>query len=221
MGYYPIFVQLDQVPVLIVGGGSVAQRKIEFLLEYNAEITIISSILNSKLKAMVEAGKVHWKGRNFSEKDLEGIFLVIAATDDKELNHKISVSAKKRGLLVNAVDQPDDCNFIVPSVVRRGNLAIAISTSGKSPAFAKKIRKKLGKQFGLEYDSFLVLMGHIREEVLSLGLTQAENSSLFKRLVDSDIVEAIGQDNWSKVKFRLEEILPGGLSAERILNSLG
>ena len=221
MGYYPIFVQLDQVSVLIVGGGSVALRKIESLLECKAKITIISKTLNSKLKAMVDAGKVHWKGKDFSENDLEGIFLVIAATDEKELNHQISLSAKKRGLLVNAVDQPGDCNFIVPSVIKRGNLAIAISTSGKSPAFSKKIRKKLEKQFGFEYDSFLMLMGRIREEILSLGLTQTENSALFQRLVDSDILESIEKDDWLQVKFRLEEILPSGLPADRILNSLG
>ena len=221
MAYYPIFLELQGMEILVVGGGSVAQRKIETLIEYGGKITIISRELTPKLKEMVDHKDIFWKGTEFREKDLEGISLVIAATDDKELNHLISKSARKLGLLVNAVDQPSDCSFIVPSIVKRGDLIIAISTSGKSPAYARKVRMKLEKDFGHEYEKFLMIMGRIRQEILALGFTQDENRSFFQRVADSDIIDAIKNEDWERVEYRLKELIPKGLSVDRLLNGIG
>jgi len=110
------------------------------------------------------------------------------------------------GLLINAVDQPEDCNFIVPSALRRGDLRIAVSTSGKSPALAKKVREDLEEHFGNEYESFLVLMGKLRKEILSRGLSQKENSRIFRELVESPILEAIGREEWGQVASILKRI---------------
>jgi precorrin-2 dehydrogenase/sirohydrochlorin ferrochelatase len=208
MSYYPIFLELQGKTALVVGGGRVAERKIKILLEHGAVIYIITKELTDKLKKLVDAGKVKHLGDEFMEKYLDEAFLVIAATDDKRLNHKISEGADKRGLLVNAVDQPADCNFIVPSIVKRGDLCIAISTSGKSPALAKKIREGLDAEFGNEFETFLTLMGNLRKEVLSKGLSQDENSLIFQRLVDSNILEALKEDNWKGVESILRGVLP-------------
>jgi len=212
MSYYPIFIGLKEKIALVFGGGRVAERKVETLLEYGALIHIVSKVLTDKLKALVEAGKVQHIGENFRDKHLDNAFLVFAATDDRKLNHKISKSARKRGLLINAVDQPSDCNFIVPSIVKKGDLLIAISTSGKSPALAKKTRKELEIQFGSEYEIFLILMGHLRKEVLSMGLSQEENSRIFNEIINSDILSNIAGNDFEKVESTLSRILPLNLT---------
>jgi len=220
MSYYPVFLELEGKSALVVGGGAVAQRKVETLLEYGASIRIVSKELTPKLKKLVEIGRVRRMGNEFCNNNLEGASLVFAATDDKQLNHKISESALKRGLLINAVDQPADCNFIVPAIVRRGDLSIAISTSGNSPALAKSIKKQLNSQFGKEYETFLILLGHLREEILSAGFPQEENSRIFHDVIESGILEAIAEENWEKVKNTLKKILPETVDLEKCLNKL-
>ena len=196
----------------MVGGGGVAQRKVETLLRFGAIIHIVSRELTHKLKKLVETNEVRHIGKAFRDEHLDGAFLVIAATDDKQLNHHIGECARKRHLLINAVDQPSDCNFIVPSIVNRGGLLVAVSTSGKSPALAMKIRKQLEVQFGTEYEIFLVLMDRLRKEILALGLPQEENSRLFHEIVNSDILKFIAQDNLEGVEAILRRILPGDLA---------
>jgi len=217
MAYYPIFIKLDGKTALVVGGGRVAERKIETLLEYGASIHIISKELTDRLKQLVEAGDIRHMGENFENKHLDGAFLVIAATDDEKLNHEISETAQRKGLLINAVDQPPDCNFIVPSIVKKGDLILAISTSGKSPALAKKLRKKLDRQFGSEYEAFLILMGCLRKEVLKMGLSHNENGRIFKKIVDSDVLEALTRNDWDRVKSMLKRLLPADTALEKCL----
>lgn len=217
MAYYPIFIKLDGKTALVVGGGRVAQRKIETLLEYGASVHIISKKLTDKLKQLVESGDIRHMGKKFEDKHLDGAFLVIAATDNEKLNHEISETAQKRGLLINTVDQPPDCNFIVPSIVKRGDLILAISTSGKSPALAKKLRKKMDEQFGSEYEAFLILMGCLRKEVLKVGLSHNENGRIFKEIVDSDVLEALTRKDRDRVKSTLRRILPEDTAVEKCL----
>jgi precorrin-2 dehydrogenase/sirohydrochlorin ferrochelatase len=220
MSYYPIFLELDGQSALVIGGGKVAERKIEGLLACGAIIYIISKGLTDKLKGLIEAGEVTYLGEEFEEKHLQGVSLVIAATDEKGLNHKVSESARKKGLLTNVVDQPAECNFIVPSVVRRGDLLIAISSSGKSPALVKKIRERLEQQFGKEYGTFLLLMGHLREEILSRGLSQEENSRIFQEIVYSEILEALASNDLETVESALGRIVPGDLPLKEILKRI-
>ncbi|MBN2417794.1 MAG: bifunctional precorrin-2 dehydrogenase/sirohydrochlorin ferrochelatase [Deltaproteobacteria bacterium] len=216
MAYYPIMVDLTGREVLVIGGGSVAGRKIETLLEYGAVVSVVSRELSSEIKAHVEGGRVRYLGEEFSLVYLKDKFLVIAATDDAALNHRISQVAEEKGMLINAVDQPADCNFIVPSIIKRGDLVIAVSTSGKSPAFAKKIRKQLTDYFGDEYDLFLRMMGKIRNQVLAAGSEQMENSRLFHRIVDSELFEAVKAGELEKAARILAEILKRDISAKDI-----
>lgn len=217
MSYYPVFLQLEDRPALVVGGGAVASRKVETLLAYGASVYVVSKAFTPALQGLIHEGRVTSLGERFEEKHLDGMFLVIAATDDETLNHEVSEQARSRGLLVNAVDQPADCTFIVPSIVRRGDLLIAISTSGKSPAFAKRLRKALEAQYGDAYGTFLELMGRIREKVLALGLSQAENSRIFQEIVDAGLPEIISTQQWDKVVSMLETILPDRIRVTELI----
>jgi len=208
MSFYPIFVQLEGKKVVVVGGGNVAHRKVLALLECGAAIYLAGRELTPELKQMVEKREIHFLGREFKDEYLNNAFMIIAATDDKDLNHQISTSAREKGVWVNAVDQPSDCDFIVPSILKRGDLQIAISTSGKSPALARKIRKGLEAQFGQEYETFLAMMGRLRKEILSLGLPQEENSRIFQKIVDADLLENFSDGSPQKMAEYLKNILP-------------
>jgi precorrin-2 dehydrogenase/sirohydrochlorin ferrochelatase len=214
--YYPIFLNLKGKRTVVVGGGMVAQRKIDTLLEHGADVHVISRALTPELDREVKGGRVKHVGEEFSEAHLDGAFMVIAATDDADLNRRVSRAAQKRGLLINAVDQPDDCNFIVPSSLTRGDLRIAISTSGKSPAMARKVREDLERQFGNEYESFLNLMGRMRKEIIARRLSQKENSRIFRELIDSSILEAIGRDAWEEAASALSDIVKIAYTPEEV-----
>lgn len=216
MSYYPILVELEKQKVLVVGGGMVAQRKIETLLQYGAEIRIVSQELTDQLEQFVEAGKIRLMGSEFNVKQLDDVFIVIAATDDSELNAMISAEAKSHGILINAVDQPSDCTFIVPSIIKQGDLLVAVSTSGKSPALAKKIRKELETKFGKGYKDFLALMGVMRQKILEMGFPQEENSRIFHEMVDSPIFEAIKKQDIEKVTLILNNITKQNLSVSDV-----
>jgi precorrin-2 dehydrogenase/sirohydrochlorin ferrochelatase len=216
MAYYPILLDLQGKKAIVVGGGQIAQRKIETLLEHGADVQVITRELSPTLRDHVEAGRITWIGNEYDERDLNGAFLVITATDSAVLNRRVSEDAKRQGILINAVDQPTDCSFIVPSVLRRGDLLIAVSTSGSSPVLAKKIRRTLEKQFGEEYELFLNLMGFLRKEILARGLLQDENHRIFRALVESPILEAIRQRHWNDVASIVNEITRAEWSAKEI-----
>jgi precorrin-2 dehydrogenase/sirohydrochlorin ferrochelatase len=220
MSYYPVLIHLDGKKVVVVGGGPVAERKIEMLLEYGADVQVVSRDLTPRLRKYSEGGTIGFLGQEFNEDCLEEAFMVIAATDDPRLNHQVSKKAKEKGLLVNAVDQPSDCNFIVPSILRRGDFLIAVSTSGKSPALAKKVREALEEGFGNEYESLLILMGRLREEILSQRLSQDENRRIFHELVNSPVLEAIARKDWNGVAVILNGIIPGRVSSKDVINYL-
>lgn len=218
--FYPILVDLQGKKALVVGGGKVAQRKIETLLEHGATVQVVAKELTASLEELRRAGRIEFLGEEFSETFVDGVFVVFAATDDASLNRRVSRTAQQRSLLVNAVDQPADCNFIVPSVLSRGDLLIAVSTSGKSPAFARKVRVELERSFGEEYGLFLNLMGNLRKEILRLGLSQEENKSTFEDLVTSDLLTAIREKNWDLASQIIEKVLGRPVSKNQMLDFL-
>ncbi len=218
MGHYPLFLEMADKAALVVGGGAVAERKVRSLLQYGASIRIVSRDLTDGLKDLLETGRISFAGETFVENHLEGLTLVFAATDDRQLNHEISIKARERGVLVNAVDQPEDCTFIVPSIVRRGDLTIAVSTSGKSPALAKRVRKQLESQFGKEYAIFLDFLGRLRGRVISLGLSSEENSRIFNGVVNSDVLKLLAENRLAEAAGVLAGILPEDLVIEDILS---
>ncbi len=218
MGYYPVLIRLEGLTVLVVGGGRVAERKVESLLEAGAKVEIVARELTEGLQSLVKEGKIKHLGDFFCADFIDSAILVIAATSDKELNHRVSEAASARKVLVNAVDQPEDCTFIVPSVMRRGDLIVAVSTSGKSPALSRKLRKLLNSSFGEGYERFLTLMGGLRRRVIGLGLTQEENSAIFHALVESDLLDALAAKDNARAVAILDDILPPGVTYKDIIS---
>jgi precorrin-2 dehydrogenase/sirohydrochlorin ferrochelatase len=164
--------------------------------------------------------KIHHIPHEALGKALDEAFMVIAATDDPEVNSQIASQAKERGLLTNAVDQPGDCNFIMPSIVQRGDLQIAISTAGKSPALAKRIRKEMEVTFGPEYASLIELMGLLRTKLLARGNLSSENRVMFEKLVNSDLLQFIKKANVQGVKNTLKSVLGQDFPVDDILKQV-
>jgi len=187
--FYPIFLKIKKKPVLVVGGGKVAERKINSLLEYGAKIFVVSKELTKGLRELVDKGKIEYLGKDFLVDQLDEKLLVIVATDDPLFNRYVAQEAEKKGILVNVADQPADCSFIVPSILKRGDLVIAISTSGKSPFLAKKIREELESKFGSEYRIFLEIFSAIRSILIESGKDQKEK--ILERLYNSDMLNKI------------------------------
>ena len=168
--YYPVFLNVDGKKCVVVGGGQVAWRKVRVLLEHGADIEVISPDLCSELAKLAESGEIHALTREYQAGDLKNAFVAIAATDDNEINQRVVVEARRRAVLVNVVDDAENSDFIVPSFLRRGDITIAVSTNGKIPALARKIRSRLEKEMGDEYASLASLVSEVRGEVKQQGI---------------------------------------------------
>ena len=180
--YYPIFLDLAGRRCLVVGGGTVALRKVEALLEHQAIVKVISPKLSSQLEKMASENTIEIEARQYRSGDLEGAFLVIAATDNAEVNGRVSRDARRLGLLINVVDDAARSNFIVPSSLSRGDITIAISTAGTSPALARKIRTELEDYFGAEYAALARLAGEVRRQLIGSG--QAVSPERWQKALD-------------------------------------
>ena len=180
---YPVNLVVKGQHCLVVGGGEVAARKVRSLLTCGANVTVAAPQLHPHLLEDVRKKRIRWTRHTFRSTDLKRQFLVIAATDTHALNTKISAAARRYRILVNAVDQPKDCTFTVPSVVRRGSLAIAISTNGASPALSKQIRRQLSKQYGPEFGRFLKRMAEVRKDALKEISSPAHRKRYFEKMV--------------------------------------
>ena len=168
--YFPVFLNIHGKKCVVVGGGRVALRKVRMLLECGAHVTVISPTLLQDLAQLAKKESIVVIRRNYRPADLERAVLVVAATDVKEVNRKVAIEAKGRGILVNVVDDPGLSGFIVPSTLRRGDLTVAISTAGKSPALAKKIRRDLVRGLGKEYAALVLLIEEIRSSLKRQGI---------------------------------------------------
>jgi siroheme synthase-like protein len=168
--YYPIFFNLRGKKGVVVGGGKVAFRKVRRLLGYGADLTVVSPKPCPEIVKLSKDGLIRLIRRDYEARDLKDAMIAIVCTDVKEVNRKVAVEAKKGGVLVNVADDLEPSDFIIPSILRRGNLTIAVSTSGVSPALARKIRVKLEKSFGEEYGSLLSIIGEVRSVIKEKGI---------------------------------------------------
>jgi len=220
MQYYPVFLDLRAHPCVVIGGGTVAERKVESLLQARAQVTVISPTCTPRLRSWAAEGVIVLYQRPYHFGDLRGFSVAFAATDDETLHEKIAAEAREAGVLLNVVDRPALCSFIVPAVVSRGDLTLAISTGGASPALAKKIRKALEQHFGPEYDLALRLLARVRERVAREGLSSDERQQLFTALTDSPLLDYLRERQVDKLNALLQETIGASCTLEELGLSL-
>jgi len=219
MRYYPVNLDIRGRACLVVGGGRVGARKVDTLLKCGAIVTVVSPEATPPLARLAEAGRIVLERREYRSSDVKGQFLVIGATDDERLNRQIHADAERLNLLCNIADRPEICNFILPAIVRRGDFMMAISTAGKSPAFAKHMRRRLEAQFGPEYGVLLDLMGAIRQKLLAEAHEPEAHKPLFERLIDGDLLELVKTGEKDRIDRLLEEVLGPGYRYEQLMTA--
>jgi siroheme synthase-like protein len=179
--FFPMMVKLEGRKCVVIGGGAIAEEKVAGLLPHLPRITVVSPKATKKIQKQVRDGILAWKQRRFTAKDVAGAFLAIAATDSPAVNAAVFRACAARGVLCNSVDDPPNCDFFYPAVVRRGALQIAISTNGRSPALASRLRRELEQQFGPEWVGWLRHIGDMRSQILSEPMPPAKRR---ERLLD-------------------------------------
>jgi precorrin-2 dehydrogenase/sirohydrochlorin ferrochelatase len=210
---YPIFAIIADKPCLVVGGGAVGERKVQDLLASGAKVTVVSPTLTPALAALASRGEIVYLSEDFRDTQVEGMALVMAATDDPQVNARVSAAAQARAIWVNVADEPEHCTFIVPAQVRRGDLTLAISTGGASPALARQVREELQQHFGPEYGPYLDLLKRVRTRVLAERRANPDNAALFHRLVNSPLKEAVAQGDRARILTVLHEVVGSVLSS--------
>jgi len=203
--FFPVFLNLKNKLCIVIGGGKVAERKVENLLTSQAKVKVISPEVTFKLKKLAEEGKIEWERRGYKKGDLDSAWLVIAATDNPEIQKEIFKEAEEKRIFCNVVDVPELCSFIVPSTIRRGLLTIAISTSGVSPAVARRLRETLEEIIGEEYVLYLKLMKDLRKQILNLNLSPEEKEKKLQKLALAPISRYIKYRDFKLLKVLIEK----------------
>lgn len=204
---YPVCLEITDKLCVVVGGGSVAERKVLGLLAAGAQVRVISPQRTKVIAELAGDGRIEWLGRGYEQGDLFGALLVFAATDSREVQEAVVREASRAGQLVNVIDEPASCSFQVPAVIRRGDLTLAVSTGGKSPAVAAMVRRTLAESFGEEYNLLLDLMSRLRDQVLSGDRDFAERKILFQNILHDDIVLWIKNGQWELLRSHLRTVL--------------
>lgn len=205
--YYPIYLNLKGRRCVIIGGGRVAERKCIPLIENEADITIISPEITERLEDYKRRGLIRHISRPYRKGDLRSAFLVVAATDSEEINKRVYSEAAERNILLNVVDNPELCNFIVPSVFERGELKIAISTGGISPAFAKRIRKELEVMYNREFSKYLRFVKKLRKEIKDKTRQEKDRTDLLNYLASEEIFNILRKEGFEAAKKRIAIII--------------
>lgn len=191
--YYPVFIEMRDQPCVVIGGGKIAEGKVDGLLAAAAHVTVVSPELTQRLRDLVTQDKVRYLARTYQPGDLKGAFMIICATDRADINHQVWQEATANHQLVNVVDDTPRCNFIAPSILRKGDLTIAISTSGKAPALAVRLKERFQSELGPEYERFLELAGELREPLARHIPDFETRKALWYELVDSEILDVLAR----------------------------
>jgi precorrin-2 dehydrogenase/sirohydrochlorin ferrochelatase len=187
MSLFPIFLKLTGRPCIVIGAGNLAESKVESLLAANGKVTVIAPKANARIVSLADGGEITWHQREYATGDLANQFLVVAATNVPAVNRAVFAEAEASGVLVNAVDDPPFCDFYFPSVVRRGDLQIAISTAGASPALAQRLRKEINAILPLDTGDWLTDLGNLRREVLQLEPLNDARKELLHQLASREV----------------------------------
>jgi len=189
--YYPALLDLKGKRCVVIGGGDVAERKVRSLVECGAAVVVIAPQVSDEIGRLTRQGTIGLLAKSYTSGDLSGAWLVISAAPP-EVNAAVAEDARREGILINVVDDPDRCDFIVPAVVRRGPVLVAISTEGSSPALARRLRGLIEAQIGPEYGDLADLLGRLRAEVLAIG-NEDERRRIWEQIIDSRCLELLRQ----------------------------
>jgi siroheme synthase-like protein len=201
MAYYPVFLELKGRPCLVVGGGQVAARKVEGLLAAGARVTVVSPSLDPDLAKLTAERRIRHVERPYQRMDMKGYALVIAATDDGAANERVAGEARQSGIPVNVVDEPALCDFILPSVVRRGDVVLAISTGGLSPALARWLREELETYLSEDFERLAQLLAEVRSELRESGVSASPEA--WQGAIDSGLRELVAAGRRDEARARL------------------
>ena len=201
MAYYPVFLDLTGRPCCVVGGGSVAERKVEGLVAAGARLTVVSPTLTPRLQALAHAGRLRHVGREYRAGDLAGQQLAFVATDDGAVNAVVAAEAHARSVWLNAADDPPHCSFILPSVLRRGALQVAVATGGASPALSRAIREELEGYFTEEYGALAALAAEVRQELA--GAPSRPGAMAWGQALAPDLRQLLADGQRDEAKARL------------------
>ena len=228
MGYYPVFWEMGDRPVLLVGGGNVADEKVHKLIDAGARVTIVAPSLIPEVHHYVEEGLASWIEREFAPGDTEGFEVVMVATDDGEVNRQVADEARSRDIWVNAADDVDNCDFILPSLAKRGKIAIATSTGGSSPALARWLRERMEEFLTADVEALGDLLAEVRVLARQRDHECPDGCDLTRPappLLCKQCPNRIAADTWQDaIDDELQSLLRGGnyeAAKERIIHSLG
>ncbi len=211
--YFPINVDIREKKCLIVGGGKVAQRKVFSLLEAGASVQVVSPQVTEAIADLAQKGDLKLKLASFEASDMESdTFLVIGATNQPEVQNKVVALAEAQNKLVNIVDQPEHCNFTVPSKLQRGKLTLTISTDGASPGLSRRIREQLEGLFGNEYATLLDWMAETRRDMIEQLETDLDRKEVFDRVLDSDVLDLLKQGKEEEARKLFNSSLQSGIN---------
>lgn len=192
---FPAFLKLAGRQCLVVGAGQTGQSKIEGLIPTGASITLVAPRATGTVEAWAMDGKLRWCAREFEPSDLDGVFLAVAATSLRDLNEQVFRESRRRGVLCNVVDDPAHCDFYYPAVVRRGAFQIAISTDGRSPALAQRVRKELEREFGPLYKAWIEDLGKVRAHLFRQPMDAEERRRVLHEIASRASFEAFARDS--------------------------
>lgn len=220
MAFYPINLNISKRLCLVVGGGAVAARKIEALLFSEARVRVVSPEVCRKISEYAGRDQIEWVRREYRDSDLEGVFLLFAATNQPAVQRQIALQAQNSGVLMNSVDSPGQCDFQVPAKIRRGDLLIAVSTGGASPALSTRIKHRLYLDFGPEYGILVDLLAKIRSQVVGSSGESDVNRELFQQLLEQPLLEMIRDELWEDLQTSLKAILPENVDCASLVSGL-
>ena len=205
--FFPIYLNLTGKRVIVIGGGEVAERKVASLSGTGAAITVISPDLTPELFSLSKSNAIAWQERSYVRGDCSNAALVLSATNDPAISRAVWEEAMETGVLVNTADQPSLCDFIMPAVVRRGELAVAISTGGASPALAATLREKLSEMFGPEYEELLEILSRARPEIQQRFQDERDRKALHYRILNSNLIGLLKRQDREGAARLLREII--------------
>lgn len=203
---YPVFLDLEGQPCIVFGGGPLAEEKARGLVEAGAQLTVVSAELDPVFGPLIARGHCQWIARDYRPGDMRGCFLAVSA-GDRQYNGAIWEEGNRENVIVNCLDDPPHCRFIYPSIHRQGDLVVALSTTGKCPALAVRLRQRLGEELGPEYAAFLEIVGRFRERLSSLLPDFATRKAVWYQLVDSPAIEILKRGDRPAAEAELENIV--------------